>query len=47
MLEVFFWIGVVTLEVQELTKYRLDLLGAQEHRLDGNGISPIGDYVLL
>ena len=38
--------GTVTLAAQELAKYRLDLVGAQEVRLDGNGISPIGDYML-
>ena len=38
--------GAVTLVAQELGKYRLDLVGVQEVRLDGNGISPIGDYML-
>ena len=31
---------------KELVKYRLDLVGVQEVRLDENGISPIGDYLL-
>ena len=38
--------GAVTLVAHELTKYRLDLVRVQEVRLDGNGISPIGDYML-
>ena len=38
--------GAVTLVSQELAKYRLHLVGVQEVRLDGNGISPIGDYML-
>ena len=40
--------GAVTLVARELAKYRLDLVGVQEVRLDGNGrpISPIGDYML-
>ena len=38
--------GAVTLVAQELAKYWLDLFGVQEVRLDGNGISPIGDYML-
>ena len=33
----------VPLVAQELAKYRIDLVGVQEVRLDGNGISPIGD----
>ena len=37
--------GGVTLVVQELAKYRLELLGVQEVRLGGNGISPIDDYL--
>ena len=32
----------MTLVAQELAKYQLDLMGVQEVRLDGNGISPIG-----
>ena len=36
----------MTLVAQELAKYRLDLVGVQEVRLDGNDISPIGDYML-
>ena len=39
-------IGAVILVAPELAKYRLDLVGVQEVRLDGNGISPIGDYML-
>ena len=35
--------GAVTLVVRELANYRLDLVGVQEVRLDGNCISPIGD----
>ena len=38
--------GAVTLVAQELAKYRLYLVGVQEVRLDGNGISPICDYML-
>ena len=40
--------GTVTLVAQELVKYRLNLVGVQEVRLDGNGrpISPVGDYIL-
>ena len=38
--------GVVTLVARELAKCRLDLVGVQEVRLDGKGISPIGDYML-
>ena len=38
--------GAVTLVARELAKCRLDLVGVQEVRLDGNGISPIGDYML-
>ena len=38
--------GAVSLGARELAKYRLDLVGVQEVRLDGNGISPIGDYML-
>ena len=38
--------GAVTLVAQELAKYRLDLVALQEVRLDGNGISPIDDYML-
>ena len=38
--------GAVTLVAQELSKYRLDLVGVQEVKLHGNGISPIGDYIL-
>ena len=37
--------GPVTLVARDLAKYRLDLVGVQEVRLDGNGISPIGDYM--
>ena len=36
----------MTLVAQELAKYGLDLVGVQEVRLDGNGVSPIGDYIL-
>ena len=36
--------GAVALVAWELAKYRLDIVGVQEVRLDGNGISPIGDY---
>ena len=36
----------VTLVARELAKYRLDLVGVQEVRLDGNSIIPIGDYIL-
>ena len=35
-----YWTGAVTLVAQELAKYRLDLVGVQVVRLDGNGISP-------
>ena len=35
--------GAVTLVARELAKYRIDLVGVQEVRLDGNGISPIGN----
>ena len=38
--------GAVTLVARELAKYRLDLVGVQEVRLDENGISSIGDYML-
>ena len=38
--------GAVTLVARELAEYRLDLVGVQEVRLDGNGISPIGNYML-
>ena len=38
--------GAVTLVARKLAKYRLDLVGVQEVRLDGNGISPIGEYML-
>ena len=38
-----YWTGAVTLVAQELAKYRLDLVGVQDVRLDGNGISPKGD----
>ena len=38
--------GAVTLVARELAKYRLDLVGVRKVRLDGNGISPIGDYKL-
>ena len=38
--------GALTLVARELAKYRLDLVGVQEVRLDGNAISPIGDYML-
>ena len=36
----------MTVVARELAKYRLHLVGVQEVRLDGNGISPIGDYML-
>ena len=39
-------IGAVTLVARELAKYRLDLVRVHEVRLDGNHISPIGDYML-
>ena len=39
--------GAVILVAQELAKCRLDLVGVQEARLDENGISPIGDYMLF
>ena len=35
--------GAVTLVARELAKYRLDLVGVENVRLDGYGISPIGD----
>ena len=38
--------GAVKLVARELAKYRLDLVGVQEVRLDGNSISPIADYML-
>ena len=38
--------GAMTLVARELAKHRLDLVRVQEVRLDGNGISPIGDYML-
>ena len=38
--------GTVTLVAREVPKYRLNIVGVQEVRLDGNGISPIGDYML-
>ena len=38
--------GAVTLVAREVANYRLDLVGVQEVRLDGNGISPIGDNML-
>ena len=37
----------VTLVAHQLAKYRLDLVGVQEVRLDVNGISSIGDYILV
>ena len=37
--------GTVILVVEEIAKYRRDLVGVHEVRLDGNGISPIGDYL--
>ena len=42
----FYKTGAVTLVARELAKYRLDLVGVQEVRLDGNGMSPIDDYML-
>ena len=36
----------MTLVARELAKYRLDLVGVQEVRLDGNGILPKGNYML-
>ena len=36
----------VTLVAREVAKYRLDLVGVPEVRLDGKGISPIGDSVI-
>ena len=36
----------MTLVAQELAKYRLDLVGVQEIRLDRNGISPRADCML-
>ena len=36
--------GAVRLVARELDKYRLDLIGVQEVRLYGNGISPVGEY---
>ena len=38
--------GAVTLVARELAKYRLNLVGIQEVRLDGNCISSMGDYML-
>ena len=38
--------GGVTLVAKELARYRIDFVGVQEVRLDGNGISQIGDYLL-
>ena len=38
--------GGVTLVAKELARYRMDLVGVQEVRLDGSGISQIGDYLL-
>ena len=38
--------GAVTFVARELAKYRIELVGVQEVRIDGNGISPIGDYML-
>ena len=35
--------GAVTLVAQEVAKCTLDLVGIQDVRLDGNGISPIDD----
>ena len=32
---------------QELAKYRMEFLGLQEGRLNGNGMSLIGDYCLF
>ena len=40
-------IWAVSLVAQELAKYRLDLVGVQEVKLDGNGISSIADYLLF
>ena len=39
-------IGGVTSVAKELARYRMDIVGVQEVRLDGNGISQIGDYLL-
>ena len=39
-------IGAVTLVARELAKYRLDLVAVQEVKLDGHGISPIGEFML-
>ena len=36
----------VTSVAQELANYKLYLVGVGEVRLDGNGVSPIGDYLL-
>ncbi|KAJ4443166.1 hypothetical protein ANN_04816 [Periplaneta americana] len=38
--------GGVTLVAKELARYRIDFVGVQEVRLDGNGLSQIGDYLL-
>ncbi|KAJ4441831.1 hypothetical protein ANN_11690 [Periplaneta americana] len=38
--------GGVTLVAKELARYRIDFVEVQEVRLDGNGISQIGDYLL-
>ncbi|KAJ4443279.1 hypothetical protein ANN_04947 [Periplaneta americana] len=38
--------GGVTLLAKELARYRIDFVGVREVRLDGNGISQMGDYFL-
>ncbi|KAJ4445861.1 hypothetical protein ANN_12546 [Periplaneta americana] len=38
--------GGVTLVAKELARYRIDFVGVQEVRLDRNGTSQIGDYLL-
>jgi hypothetical protein len=39
--------GSLRAVAEEISKYKLDLLGVQEVRWDGGGIAPAGDYTFF
>jgi hypothetical protein len=40
-------VGLLRIVGEEISKYRLDLVGVQEVRWDGGGTEPAGEYTFL
>jgi hypothetical protein len=42
-----YWAGSLRTVVEEVSKYKLDLVGVQEVRWDGGGTEPAGQYAFF